>query len=76
MVESVELLGLSISRALTWNNRINETIKKTSMRLHFLVQLRRGKVARTGFGLVDSSFIRSIMDYEVPVFHLIFKCKN
>lgn len=48
---------------------INETIKKASMRLHFLVQLNRAKVARTDLGLFYSGCIRSIMDCVVPVFY-------
>ena len=69
VVENVKLLGLNISSDLTWNIHINETIKKASMRLYFLVQLKRAKVARTDLGLFYSSCIRSIMDYAVPVFH-------
>ena len=69
MVENVKLLGLNISSDLTWNIHINETIKKASMRLYFLVQLKRAKAARTDLGLFYSSCIRSIMDYAVPVFH-------
>ena len=48
---------------------INENIKKASMRLHFLVQLNRAKVARTDLGLFYSGCIRSIMDCVVPVFY-------
>ena len=43
VVENVKLLGLNISSDLTWNIHINETIKKASMRLYFLVQLKRAK---------------------------------
>ena len=51
VVENVKILGLNISSDLTWNIYINETIKKASMRLYFLVQLKRAKVARTDLGL-------------------------
>ena len=69
VVENVKLLRLNISSDLTWNIHINETIKKASMILYFLVQLKRAKVARTDLGLFYSSCIRSIMDYAVPIFH-------
>ena len=68
MVESVKLLGL-ISSNLTWNTHINEIVKKASKRLHFLIQLKKAKAARTDLGLFYSSCIRSIMDYVVTVFH-------
>ena len=53
MVEN-EAVSLNISSDLTWNIHINETIKKASMRLYFLVQLKRAKVARTDLGLFYS----------------------
>ena len=68
VVENVKLLGLNISSNLTWNIHINEIVKKASKRLHFLIQLKRAKVARTDLGLFYSSCIKSIMDYAVPVF--------
>lgn len=39
------------------------------MRLHFLVQLNKAKVARTDLGLFYSGCIRSIMDCVIPVFY-------
>lgn len=50
MVENVKLLGLNISRNLTWNTHINEIVKKASKKLYFLIQLKRAKVARTDLG--------------------------
>ena len=69
VVDSLKLLGLSISSDLTWNIHINEILKKASKRLYFLVQLKRAKVTRTDLGLFYSSCIRLIMDYAVPAFH-------
>ena len=36
---SVKLLGLTINNKLTWNNHIEEVIKKALRTLYFLVQL-------------------------------------
>ena len=71
VVENVKLFGLNVSSNLTWNIHINEIVMKASRRLYFLIQLMRAKLARTDLGLFNSSCIRLIMDYEVPVFHYI-----
>ena len=70
-VKNIKLMGLNISSDMTWNIHINETIKKASMRLYFLVQLKTAKIAHTYLGLFYSSCIRSkkILEYAVPVFH-------
>ena len=47
VIENVKLLGLQIASDLTWNTHNNEIVKKASMRLYFLIQLKRAKVART-----------------------------
>ena len=72
VVDSLKLLGLSISNDLTWNIHINEILKKASKRLYFWVQLKRAKVIRTDLGLFYSSCIKLIMDYSVPAFHFSF----
>ena len=45
-VESAKLLGVTICNNLTWNDHIDQTIKKASKRMFFLVQLKRAKVSR------------------------------
>ena len=72
VVENVMLLGVNISSNLTWNIHINEIVKKASKRFYFLTQLKRAKIARTDQGPFYSSCIRSIMDYAVPAFTIVY----
>lgn len=69
IVDSVKLLGLTITSNLSWNLHVNEVIKKASKRLYFLVQLKRANVPRKDLGLFYITCIRSLLDYAVPVFH-------
>ena len=41
VVDTVKLLGVTISSSLSWNFDINEVIEKISRRLNFLAQLKR-----------------------------------
>ena len=47
VVENVRLLGLNIYSNLTWSIHVNETVKKASKTLYFLIQVKRAEVART-----------------------------
>ena len=44
VVRSAKLLGVIITSDLSWNQQINETVKKASRRLNLLVQLKRAKL--------------------------------
>ena len=68
LVNSAKLLGVTISNNLTWNEHINEIIKKASKRLYFLSQLKRARVAKQDLVLFYTSCIRSILTYASPVF--------
>ena len=68
LVNSAKLLGVTISNNLTWNEHINEIIKKTSKCLYFLSQLKRARVAKQDLVLFYTSCIRSILTYASPVF--------
>ena len=68
LVNSAKLLGVTISNNLTWNEHINEIIKKASKRLYFISQLRRARVAKQDLVLFYTSCIRSILTYASPVF--------
>ena len=69
IVKSAKLLGLTISNDLTWNAHITVVIKKASKRLYFLIQLKRANVSESDLSLFYTVYIRSVMDYTVPVFH-------
>ena len=66
-MNSAKLLGVTISNNLTWNEHINEIIKKASKRLYFLSQLKRARVAKQDLVLFYTSCIRSILTYASPV---------
>ena len=68
LVNSAKLLGVTISNNFTWNEHINEIIKKASKRLYFLSQLKRARVAKQDLVLFYTSCIRSILTYASPVF--------
>ena len=57
-----------ITSDLSWNEHINETVKKASKRLYFLVQLKRAKLPRTDLVLFYATCIRSIPVYAAPAF--------
>ena len=70
VVRSAKLLGMIITSDLSWNEHINETVKKASKRLYFLVQLKRAKLPRRDLVLFYATCIRSILVYASPVFFL------
>ena len=43
-IQSTKLLGLTINDTLTWNDHIEELVKKASNKLYFLIQLKRAHV--------------------------------
>ena len=67
-VISAKLLGVIITSDLSWNEHINETVKKASKRLYFLVQLKRAKLPCRDLVLFYATCIRSILVYAAPVF--------
>ena len=66
--ESAKLLGVTISNNLTWNMHIDQIIKKASIRMYFLIQLKRANVARHELILFHTSCIRSVRTYASPAF--------
>ena len=68
VVRSAKLLGVIITSDLSWNEHINETVKKASKRLYFLVQLKRAKLPCRDLVLFYATCIRSILVYAAPVF--------
>ena len=53
---------------LSWNEHVNETVKKASERLYFLVQLKRARLPRKVFVLFYVTCRRTILVYAAPVF--------
>ena len=68
-MDSVKLLGVTISSSLSWNLHIDEVIKKASKRLYFLVQLKRARVPPNDLVLFCTACIRSMIYYAIPAFY-------
>ena len=69
VVRSAKLLSVIITSDLSRNEHINETVKKASKRLYFLVQLKRAKLPCRDLVLfLYATCIRSILVYAAPVF--------
>ena len=68
VVTRAQLSGVTISSVLSWNELINDVIKKASKRLYFLVLFKRAKVPCADLRLFYTTCIKSVLDYAVPVF--------
>ena len=69
VVRSAKLMGVIITSDLSWNEHVNETIKKASKRLYFLVQLKRAKLPCRNLVLsCYATCMRSTLVYAAPVF--------
>ena len=68
VVNSAKLLGITISDKLTWNTHINELVKKTNKKT--ILSCTAETSPTTSFRPSSfPSFVCSIYDYGVPVFH-------
>ena len=63
------LLGLIINDTLTWNDHVEELVKKASKKLYFLIQLKRAHVPTSDLVTYFCACIRSSLDHACPVFH-------
>ena len=68
-VSKVKLLGVTINSTLTWNDHIEEIVKKASRKHYYLVQLKRAKIPASELVAYYCACIRSSIDYACPVFH-------
>ena len=68
VVKSVKLLGVKLTNNLSWNEHINDTIKKASKRFYFFIQLKRANAPLKDLVLFYITCIRSVLTYAVPVF--------
>ena len=70
-MDSAKLLGVTISNNFTWNEHIDQAIKKASERMYFLIQLQRAKVPWNEIILFYTSCIRSVLTYASLVFFYV-----
>ena len=67
-VERTKLLGVTINSSLTWNDHIEDLVKKAFL-LYFLVQLKRAQIPPKDLVAYYCACIRSTLDYACPLFH-------
>ena len=64
-----EFLGVTINSSLTWNNHIEDLVKKAFHKLYFLVQLKRAQIPPKHLVAYYCACNRSTLDYACPLFH-------
>ena len=64
-----KLLDVMTNSNLTWNDHIEELVKKASKKHYFLVQLKRAQVPSNDLAEYYCTCLRSSLDYARPVFH-------
>ncbi len=69
LVDSVKILGITISNSLQWFNHVNEVVKKANKRLYFLILLKRANVPVHDIFSFYCTCIRPVLEYCAPVFH-------
>ena len=67
-VASFKLLGVYISRDLTWDAHVDYILKKANKRLYILRALRRSGVSVPDMVNIYCAVIRSVVEYASPVF--------
>ena len=68
-VEKTKLLGVIINSSLTWNDHVEDLVKKAFRKLYFLVQLKRAQIPPKDLVAYYCACIRSTLDYACPLFH-------
>ena len=68
-IQSTKLLGLTINDTLTWDEHIEELVKKASKKVYFLIRLKCAHVPTSDLVTNFCVCIRSSLDYAGPVFH-------
>lgn len=68
-VDKTKLLGVTINSSLTWNDHIEDLLKKAFRKLYFLVQLKRAQIPPKDLIAYYCACIRSTLDYACPLFH-------
>ena len=69
VVSSAKILGVTLSSDLTWNDRVNEAIRKASKRLYFLVLPKRAGVNPHDIISFYCTVVRPVLEYFSPIFH-------
>ena len=67
-VDSVKVLGVTITSTLQWNCHISDVIKKANKRMYFLILLKRAKVPAHDICFYLTC-IRPVLEYCAPLYH-------
>ena len=68
-VGNARLIGVTISRNLTWNKHVENIVKKTGEILYILYQLKRAGISQSDLVTVEVSAVRPGLEYACPVWH-------
>jgi hypothetical protein len=68
-VKSANILGLTLSDDLKWNEHVLQIVKKARKRLYCLAQLKRSNVGTKELLQIYITSIRPITEYACPAFH-------
>ena len=66
-VSSFKLLGVTLSKDLSWNDHCDEMLKKACKRLYALRSLKAAGLNQKDLVLVYCSLVRSVVEYASPV---------
>ena len=68
-VDSVKVLGVTISNTLKWNCHVSELIKKANKQMYFLPLLKCAKVPTSDIFSFYTTCIRPVLEYCAPLYH-------
>ena len=68
-VDSVKVLGVTISNTLQWKCHVSEIIKKANKRMYFLILINRAKVPASDIVSFYTTCIRPVLEYCAPLYH-------
>lgn len=64
---SIKILGVIFNNSLTWNNHVDNIVKKASQRL-YIIRSAQSILPKKQLIAIYNSYIRSILEYSSPVF--------
>ena len=68
-VDSVKLLGVTITNTLQWNCHVLNVIQKANKRIYFIILLKRANVPAHDIACFYLTCIRPVLEYCAPLYH-------
>ena len=75
-VDAIKMLGIYITKDMSWQMNTQETCKKAYSRLPLLTKLKYVGVSRSDLIDVYKLFIRSVLEYCSVIFHSMLTCEQ